>query len=283
MKYSESLPKINFNSTLGDFTISSFYSFYEYDETQINTTTVDVDNRTTLTELSHKIYKDNNSMWLFLIANNTTDPFELLSMNSTLEVNKIQDNINFGLYISLIVQDSNYLQPAGSILVPYSATGGSAWQYTSVGNFDLEGAFGLVDSTDYYSAKMVIKGQTGSQNPFVTTDPEDEETLISIQNDTAGFTCNNVAYTTKEKKPELEDPVIIISTKDNILNPGTSNYPAESFFVPVPNPIPSYGNDGATAIVTEYERILGKEKIINVIPPTSVMTLFGNLKEMSFV
>ena len=96
MNYSSSLPKISFESSIGSFTIASFYSFYEYEPSSLNLTETYVDNRTTLTELSQKIYKDDNSMWLFLIANQTTDPFSLLAQNPTNETEKTVNNITLG-------------------------------------------------------------------------------------------------------------------------------------------------------------------------------------------
>lgn len=278
MKYSNSLPKITFESTLGDFTISSFFSFYEYDYKKINTTKTYVDNKTTLTELSYKIYQDNNSMWLFLIANDFVDPFDLLATNVTIQTEKIKNNINLGLYLNPTT-DSNYLQPVGSILTPYSATGGSAWQYSSVGNFDLDGPFTLVDSTDYYTAKMVIKEQLGDIEPFITTDPETSENIVTVQNDTSGFTCDDVVYNTKSKKPQLDNSVNISTSDSNVISPGDSNYATFAFATPT---VPSYGNDGATAEITDYEKLLAQNRTIKVIPPISISSIFNNLKKMSF-
>jgi len=278
MNYSASLPKISFESSIGSFTIPSFYSFYEYEPSSLNLTETYVDNRTTLTELSQKIYKDDNSIWLFLIANQTTDPFSLLAQNPTNETEKTVNNITLGLYQN--VSTENYLNPIGSILVPPAVTGGSAWQYSSVGNFDLDGPFALIDSTDYYTAKMTIKEQLGPDIPFITKDVNIEDYVIAIQNTSAGFTTDDQEYTTKAKKPYSEDVTEIIIAKSKTIDPGTSNYPPQSAFGPPV--IPSYGNDGATSEVTNYEVLIAQDKNIKVIVPTSVSSIFNNLKKMSY-
>jgi hypothetical protein len=280
MNYASSLPKISFESTAGKFTISSFYSFYEYNPKKLNLTKTVVDNRTTLTELSQKIYKDNNSMWLFLIANDTTDPFDLLAMNPALHVDKTKNNINLGLYKT--TEDTTYVNPVGSLLTPYTETGGSAWQYSSIGNFDLDGPFTIIENTDYYTGKMVIKDQKGSDTPFITLDPEDSEALVPISYETSGFTTDNETYNTKNKKQELENAVNITTKDSNVIDPGTSNYPPASEFGGFGGGEPSYGNDGATATVSDYEKLLAQNKNINVLVPDSVSSLFNNLKKMSF-
>lgn len=280
MNYSTSLPKITFESSIGDFTIASFYSFYEYNPKELNLTETYVDNRTTLTELSQKIYKDDNSIWLFLIANQTTDPFNLLAQNPTIETEKTKNNITLGLYTG-VPSTSNYLNPVGSLFVPYSATGGSAWQYSSVGNFDLDGPFALVDSTDYYTAKMTIKDQMNTTVPFISTDVGIAENILTVQNDIAGYTTNNQQYATKAKKPYIDDSTEIIQSKDKIIDYGTSNYPPATAFLP-PS-IPSYGNDGATAEITNYERLIAQNKNVKIIVPTSVSAIFNNLKSMSYI
>jgi hypothetical protein len=73
MKYFSNLPKKTFTSTIGDFTIADFFTRYEVDNNLAPTQNVQIDDHSTLIELSQNVYEDNNSMWLFLLANNYID------------------------------------------------------------------------------------------------------------------------------------------------------------------------------------------------------------------
>lgn len=277
MNFFSFLPKIEFESTIGTFNISSFFTFYDYDSKKLNLTTKTVDNKTTLTELSQKVYKDNNSIWMFLIANGTTDPFKVLSTNPSLFLQKIKDNISLGLYPESL-PTGNYVNPVGSLLTPYSATGGSAWQYSSVGNFDLNGAFTLIDSTDYFTGKMVIKEQKGGTK-FIAVDATNDP-VEAIQNTGVSYASDDLKYETKDKTTQANDVKYISQKNSGTLYPTDTEY--QAFFAITAPPTPSYENTGATFAVTVYDQVLNQDKTIYIINPSSVSFTFNNLKTLSY-
>jgi len=278
MNYSSSLPKITFESSAGNYTITSFFSFYDYDTAQFDTTDITVDNKTTLTELSQQIYSDNNSIWLFMLANQNVDPFKILAENPVLYTDKVQDQITLGLQDPNIIGVSNYINSSGSLILPYTGTSGNPWEYSYVGNFNLDGAFALVDKTEYFTAKMTIKKQIGGTK-FIDVDSANDS-VLTIENTSTGYTTDDAEYETKNKTQAKDDSVIISQKDSGILDPGESNYPAESFFLPPA--IPSYGNEGATLSITSYEVVLAQNKNIKAFIPSSISLLFGKLGTIEY-
>lgn len=278
MNYSSSLPKISFESTIGSFSIVSFFSFYEYDKSQFETTTITVDNKSTLTELSQRIYKDNNSMWLFMISNNNIDPFKILAENPSIYGDKTKDNITLGLKDPNAAGVTNYVNPVGTLLVPFSGTGGSPWEYSYIGNFDLDGPFSVIESTDYYTGKMTIKPQKIEK--FITLNAGVTEGILTVQDNNGTYVTDDALYETQSKVSEADNSRTIIQPKNGIIYPGDSLYPAESFFIPPP--LPAYGNDGATFPVSNYEIVAGSNKNIQVLVPSSLSTIFNKTKSIEY-
>ena len=157
MKYSESLPKISYETTIGSFNVVDISSYYKINPDNIQRNTINVDKSSTLVETASTVYNDTNSFWLFLIANNTINPFTLTKFNSTTQ---IQDYANSDTIIATYNSVKIY-SPAGSIIAKYASTGGSAWQYSSVGNFSLTGGFALVDTYNPYSKRLIMKDPQG--------------------------------------------------------------------------------------------------------------------------
>jgi hypothetical protein len=218
-------------------------------------------------------------MWLFLLANKTTDPFDLLNVNPAIYKTKVKDEITLGLNPELSPTTS-YLVTEGSIFTPYSATGGSAWQYSSVGNFDLNGPFTLVDTTEYFTEKMTIKGQTGGNgSSFIFVDAAVDD-VIAIENEDSGFTSDDSIYQTKNKTTRLNEIVQITQSGSNTISPDESQ--VTSIAAAAPTPDPSYQNTGATFAVTDYQSVLNKNKDINVITPQFISTIIKNLKTLSY-
>ena len=157
MNYSSSLPKRSYETTIGFFKIVDFTSFYSVASVNIDKNTINVDKSTTLVEKAASIYNDPNSFWLFLIANNTINPFTLTKQSSTSQI----QNYNISETIIATVSGTEIYSPAGSIITKYSATGGSAWQFSSVGNFSITGGFALVDTYNPYSKRLIMKEAVG--------------------------------------------------------------------------------------------------------------------------
>lgn len=278
MNYSSSLPKISFESTIGSFSIVSFFSFYEYDKSQFETTTITVDNKSTLTELSQRIYKDNNSMWLFMISNNNIDPFKILAENPSIYSDKTKDNITLGLKDPNATGATNYINPVGTLLVPFSGTGGSPWEYSYIGNFDLDGPFSIIESTNYYTGKMTIKPQKIEN--FITLNAGVTEGIITVQDNNGTYVTDDALYETQSKLSEADTSYEIIQPKNGVIYPGDSLYPPASAFIPAP--LPAYGNDGATFPVTNYEIVAGSNKNIQVLVPSSLSTIFNKTKSIEY-
>jgi hypothetical protein len=157
VNYSSSLPKRSYETTIGFFKIVDFTSFYSVASVNIDKNTINVDKSTTLVEKAASLYNDPNSFWLFLIANNTINPFTLTKQSSTSQI----QNYNISETIIATVNGTEIYSPAGSIITKYSATGGSAWQFSSVGNFSITGGFALVDTYNPYSKRLIMKEAVG--------------------------------------------------------------------------------------------------------------------------
>ena len=157
MNYSSSLPKRSYETTIGFFKIVDFTSFYSVASVNIDKNTINVDKSTTLIERAASIYNDPNSFWLFLVANNSINPFTLTKQSSTSQI----ENYNISETIVATVSGTEIYSPAGSIITKYSATGGSAWQFSSVGNFSVTGGFALVDTYNPYSKRLIMKDAVG--------------------------------------------------------------------------------------------------------------------------
>ena len=167
MKYFENLPKKNFESTLGTYSISDFFTYIDIDSIKLSTDAVNVDSKTTLLEAAYNIYEDANSFWTFLISNKKINPFDILEQNTEIFNKNNEPKINFFLY-SDASGNSGIAFPEGSIVVPYTENSGYSAQWSSVGNFDLNGPLAVIESTRFYDGSMTIKGQKGSTADFIS-------------------------------------------------------------------------------------------------------------------
>jgi len=167
MKYFENLPKKNFNSTIGTFSISDFFTYLDPNLQKIDTSPVTVDTKTTLLEEAYTIYGDLNSFWMFVSANKTVNPFTLLSPNVTIYLTENEAKTSLELTDN-IVGTTSYTFPKGSIILPYINNSGGSYSYSSVGNFDLNGPLSIVESVSYFNDTMIIKDQKGATYSFIS-------------------------------------------------------------------------------------------------------------------
>ena len=168
MKYFDQLPKRNFETTNGTYTISDFFSYYKFNFDLVSKKEFEFDSKTTLVEAASKLYEDPNSFWLLLLANSWINPFTLLEDNST-EFNKK----NQEKYVTTLGRPGTtgfYMLP-GSIVLPYAATGGNPYDYSYVGNFDLNGPVYIVEDQDSYTKKITIKPQVSGMSLFTDMNP----------------------------------------------------------------------------------------------------------------
>ena len=200
MNYSSSLPKLSYETTIGSFDIVDLTAFYNVKSINIDKNTINVDKSTTLVEKAHSIYNDPNSFWLFLVANNTINPFTITKESSTSQI----ENYNVSETIVATFNNSKIYAPSGSIITQYSATGGSAWQFSSVGNFSLTGGFALVDTYNPYSKRLIMKEaqgitlltQTSLWNVVNgTTYFSQADSVQGITNELSFYSLQNVVHT----------------------------------------------------------------------------------------
>jgi hypothetical protein len=276
MRYFSTLPQNTFTSTIGNFTIASFFSYYEYEDSLINKVTQEVDNKTTLTELSYRVYQDNNSLWLFLLANNITDPYELLSESPALYVQNNQNNISLGIqpYSS---PSGTVVVGAGSILAPFANTYGSPWEYSSIGSWDLDGSFALVDNTDYYNGTVTIKEQKNGVD-FIGIDAANDDISV-IQSTGSTYSTDNSSeepiYQTKNKVSPINDIVYISQYGSGKIQPTDNNYGSVAAAAPGPT-----ADSGPTFGISNYDIVTGKNKNIYILPAGSLPSL--TLKSFSY-
>jgi hypothetical protein len=171
MKYFDKLPKRTFETTLGSFSISDYFSYYKFSFDLISKRQFEIDNKTTLIEAASTLYEDPNSFWLILLANQIINPFFLFDYNYT---DFIQNNTN---KITSLIGDSSsgitgYYMSAGSLITLQSATAGNPYDFSYVGNFDLNGDVYIVEEQNSYTKRITIK-------------PKPNNTPIPIDNFTA--------------------------------------------------------------------------------------------------
>lgn len=281
MRYFSTLPQSQFTTTIGTFTISDFFSYYVYDDGLLNKVEKRVDNKTTLTELSYQIYKDNNSLWLFMIANNTTDPYDLLEMNPTLYKDGVDTHIAFGVqpYMLSGVTSTTYVFPSGSIVTPFGNTSGNPWEYSSIGGWDINGPFAIVESTDYYNGTLVLKEQKGPYN-FMGTDTLFGDDISILQSSGTTYSINDTAtddpvYQTKNKSKVDSQIVYVQSTSTGTLTPTDVNYDQavteEAFAAPT---------SGTTLGISNYDITVSKNKNIYILPLNALPSL--SLKTLKY-
>lgn len=276
MKYFSNLPKRTFSSSIGDFSISDFFSRYEVDNTLAYTQDTIVDDHSTLIELSQHIYADNNSIWLFMLANNYIDPFDLVAHNVTLFEKYVKNQISTG-FSDESGSTTEMLNP-GAIVAPYGATSGNKWEYSYVGNFSLTGPFALVERTNYYTGKMRIKDQQITAFMFATQPSGltyDKLSLIDAPGiTTTGYTGKPGRYTTKGKLSVLDNVGQIVYKDDGKVIQGNSGV-YTTFKASTPTQPPT--NTGISTNLSNLDIILGENKNIKVYIPGKLSSVLSNL------
>lgn len=155
MKYSEKISKINYNTTIGTFKVVDISSYLLLDSDYVQLADTDVDNYTTLPELSGKIYSDIDSFWLFLYANNTINPFDLLKLPNSSVQNTLTNSSTTTITSNLNGVEV-YFTP-GSIIYNPSSNNGDTYSFGGTGNFSFTGGFALVVGYDTYTKKAIVQ------------------------------------------------------------------------------------------------------------------------------
>lgn len=198
MKYFENLPKRTFESSIGNFEISDFFTYLDSSNVIIDKSNVEIDSKTTLLEASYSVYNDPNSFWLFLTANNTVNPFTLLATNANIFITENENKINMNI-VSSPAGSTALAFPEGSIVVPYIANTGGCASYSSVGNFSLDGPLTLIEDTSFYQRQMIIKDQKGGT--FIAANGLTGSGIVVITPIEGGtYSIQKLLYPTNTKK-----------------------------------------------------------------------------------
>lgn len=207
MKFFKNLPKTNFNSSIGDYSISDFFTYLDVEHAPVNEGTINIDDKTTLIEASYTFYNDTNTLWAFVAANNVINPFDLLAPNTITYQKSIVDKINFTLFASPLDVTGGVAMPVGSIILPSGPNTGSSYDYSFTGGYDLYGPLAVVEESSFYDGNMVIGSQVGG-TAFIVVGASPEK-VVAIQKNTDGsFTYRGGWYT--GNKSYLGDKVVKI-------------------------------------------------------------------------
>ena len=270
MKYFDQLPKRNFETTNGTYTISDFFSYYKFNFDLVSKKEFEFDSKTTLVEAASKLYEDPNSFWLLLLANNWINPFTLLEDNSTEFNKKNQDKYvtKIGLDNSSSIGD--YMLP-GSIILPYAATGGNPYDYSYVGNFDLNGPIFVVEEQDSYTKKVTIKPSViGMTLDIIAPSPQQ---YIDFKSSTGYIASTTDTIITIGTEKYLKSNKIIqyanVTSNISFRNMAIEDVPLQ-FNIPdgAYNPKTQYTNEEAVVVVS---------KKINTFVPSELSKVTVNL------
>jgi hypothetical protein len=199
MKYFENLPKKTFESTIGNFLISDFFTFLDPNLLTVTKSNITIDSKKTLLEAAHLNYNDPNSFWMFVSSNETINPFTLLSENSVLFLTENEVKTSLELTKD-IAGTTSYTFPKGSIILPFKSNTGGSYSYSSVGNFDLNGPLSIIESVSYYQDKMIIKDQRGATFEFISQDGTTGSSVV-------------IVYPTSGGTYAIEKPLLPTNTK----------------------------------------------------------------------
>ena len=270
MKYFDQLPKRSFETTNGTYSISDFFSYYKFNFDLVSKKEFEFDSKTTLIEAASKLYEDPNSFWLLLLANSWINPFTLLEDNST-EFNKK----NQEKYVTKIGSGSNpvigYYMLPGSIILPRVETSGNSYDYSSVGNFDLNGPIFVVEDQDSYTKKVTIKQNITGVTAYI--DYNSPQQYIDYKSSTGYITSttDDIANTGVEKYLQSDEVIQYANVTSNISfrNMAITDVPTQ-FSIPdgVNNPTTQYNKEEAVVVVN---------KKINTFVPSELSKVTRNL------
>lgn len=225
MKYFLNLPQTNFESTIGSFSICNFFTYIDVSNASIKSTTIDIDSKTTLLEAANSVYQDVNSFWMFVLANNTVNPFILLSTDPSLFTKENEAKTNLQLTADLSGTTA-FIFPQGSLILPYVSNTGSSYSYSSVGNFDLNGPLSLIEHAYYSNDTMIIKDQRGATYSFILQDGATGSPVVIISPTPGGtYSIQKQFYPTKTKsaiKEVITLEVAEVGYIEELVTPSTS-------------------------------------------------------------
>jgi hypothetical protein len=275
MQYFSKLPKTEFQSTIGTFRISDFFTYIDPTNLPQQSYTKEYDNSNTLVEAAATTYNSPDSFWIFCLLSDNYNPFTLNKQNSAKEKDAQTPKLN----IATTFTDkgtSFYIPPKGSIVVPYVANSGSSASFSSVGNFNLNGGFAVVDNDYYFSRSSVLK-ELQVNTSFIKEGFTGSQYVVISKSSTGGYVLNTVYLDSVQKALEK-----VAYTYDSATSKLTSQYKTYNPKVGVSQPVNSVSKtptkySGITTVDSvTYETVLKTQ--INTLPayPVNYIGEFTN-------
>lgn len=259
MKFFSNLPKTTFESSIGPFTVSDFFTYLDIENVFVDTGSFNIDNKTTLIEAAATLYNDPDTFWSFVVANDMINPFDLLAENVTQFIEDNKEKITLVLYSDPDIPTTATTVPVGSLILPSVANSGACYSMGSTGNFDLSGPFAVVEETSFYDGNMTIGIQYGTTSDFITVSGSPEKVVVIQKNADGSYTWIGGWYAL-DKVAATEKVVAITSTEDGkiIYKRGTgSRTPPDEEISKSP------ALAGATAAVTATQFVQNQSKTID--------------------
>ena len=178
MKFFENLPKTSFETTIGTFNISDFFTYLDVENAPIQESNISIDSKTTLLEAAATTYQDPDSFWAIVAANNVINPFTLVESNVNIFTNANKNNKCF--ILGVLGPGIAKTAPIGSLIFPYLANSGTSTFYGSTGGYDINGPMAIIIDSSYYdltTTATIVKGG----NDFLF--PVAEVTVIPLNTD----------------------------------------------------------------------------------------------------
>lgn len=272
MKYFEKLPKRNYETSLGNFTISDFFSYYKFNTDLVTTKSFEYDSKTTLIEAGANLYNDPNSFWLFLLANKWINPFTLLEDNLSIftkrNENKVATKIKTGVSEFIV---GEYMTP-GTLVFPQQEPSGPSYDFSSVGSFDINGPIYLVEDQDFYTKRITLKPTSSDQK--ITVDAGTTLAYADLKYkanwpDTAGGTL----YVSDETLDELNVNAFYVQT--------TQNKVATYRRVQTTD-VPFFDNTATTTTKTQEQAVKDADKKINSFVPSELSKITTRLVTIKY-
>lgn len=266
MKFFQNLPKTTFQSTVGIFEISDFFTYLDVEAALVTEGNISIDNKTTLLEAAYNVYGDANSFWAFVAANNIINPFDLLSTNTTIYQKTSENKINFLLMPSPSSLTGGSAFPVGSLILPYTTNSGASSEYGSTGNFNLNGPVAVIEESSFYDGNMIIGNQLGGTGPFISVGAASEQVTVLQKNQDGSYSYAGDFYVTNKKQADQRVTQIVQS-----LDAKTINREITTANATIDDLLPaSLAIAGTTAPYTAIQQLDQKSKTIKAYVPSEL-------------
>lgn len=274
MKLFKNLQTKAYSTPIGDVNISNFYNFYRKNFLNKRTSTVEVDNKTTLVEASIKVYGNPDMLWALVFTNNKINPFKLTKQNPTNYLNNTSGLVSFnplstnsGFYGAGIT----FTVPSGSVLTTYAQNSGASWSYSSVGNFNLNGPFAVVERPSSYSLSVTIKESKNNTNGnIVVPGIDDGGTFGFIYKGETYYKLNNnlTNKNTQQYSKTIEKEVTKDKSKEVLTDSGVKNTDPKEF---------NFMQESQTDYLTVEQNIKSQSKTVGFIVLSDLSSALSRL------